>query len=287
VVSTKLLTQSNKQRLLAELARAMKTRRITDTVAIIGKARVPIIKFVTYEGKINVDISLNQTNGISAGRIINRFLTALPGSRQLIVVVKAFLSQRSMNEVFTGGLGSYAVICLVISFLQVHPKLRRCELDPEQNLGTLLIEFFELYGRNFNYDAVGVSIRQGGFYFDKDRRGWTRPGQRYLLSLEDPQDAGERIIILVLEVLLTWPDNDITTGSFGIRQVRATFSGAYEMLQAKLFERAEQISGKKSGRYTAAWDPEEMSILTAIMGVTKEVRQSILPVWSDTDQEVL
>lgn len=43
------------------------------------------------------------------------------------------------------------------------------------------------------------------------------------------------------------------------------------MLQAKLFERAEQITGKKSGRYTAAWDPEEMSILTAIMGVTKEV----------------
>ncbi len=66
-----------------------------------------------------MDVSLNQTNGVSAGRIINQYLDVLPGSRQLILVVKAFLSQRSMNEVYTGGLGSYAVICLVISFLQV------------------------------------------------------------------------------------------------------------------------------------------------------------------------
>ena len=70
-------------------------------------------------GKLNVDISLNQTNGISAGRIINQYLDILPGARQLVLVVKAFLSQRSMNEVYTGGLGSYAVICMVISFLQV------------------------------------------------------------------------------------------------------------------------------------------------------------------------
>ena len=75
-------------------------------------------------GKLNVDISLNQTNGISAGRIINQYLEVLPGARALVLVVKAFLSQRSMNEVYTGGIGSYAVICLVISFLQVRTYRR-------------------------------------------------------------------------------------------------------------------------------------------------------------------
>ena len=43
------------------------------------------------------------------------------------------------------------------------------------------------------------------------------------------------------------------------------------MLQAKLFERAEQLAGRTSGRYQKNWDPEDMSILTAIMGITKEV----------------
>ncbi|OCF40096.1 hypothetical protein I317_06109 [Kwoniella heveanensis CBS 569] len=254
VVSNKQFSESNKARLLAEMARAMRVARITDTVAIISRARVPIIKFITNEGKLNVDISLNQVNGISAGKIINQYLDALPGARQLILVVKSFLSQRSMNEVYTGGLGSYAVICLVISFLQVHPKLRRSELDPEENLGTLLVEFFELYGRNFNYQDVGLSIRKGGYYYLKSSRGWLRPNQSFLLSIEDPQDR----------------DNDISGGSFGIRQVKNTLAGAYELLLMRLFERAEEISGRSSGRKKVDYDPDKMSILTGVMGITKE-----------------
>jgi hypothetical protein len=46
------------------------------------------------------------------------------------------------------------------------------------------------------------------------------------------------------------------------------------MLQARLFERAEQISGKRSGRYQGDWDPDEMSILTGVMGITKEVSRT-------------
>ena len=77
---------------------------------------------------------------------------------------------------------------------QLHPKLRRSEIDPEKNLGTLLIEFLELYGRNFHYDEVGISIRRGGFYYNKVSRGWKRAAQPYLLSIEDPQDRGERVL---------------------------------------------------------------------------------------------
>lgn len=59
--------------------------------------------------------------------------------------------------------------------------------------------------------------------------------------------------------------------------MKNTLAGAYEMLQARLFERAEQISGRKAGRYEGDWDPEEMSILTGVMGITKEVCLSLFP----------
>lgn len=255
VVAHPDFTESKKVRLLGEMARAVRNASLTDTVAIISKARVPIIKFVTTFGKLNVDVSLNQTNGISAGKIINQYLEVLPGCRQLILVVKAFLSQRSMNEVFTGGIGSYAVICMVISFLQIHPKLRRMELDPEENLGTLLIEFFELYGRNLNYDEIVLSVRRGGRYIAKRSKGWYRQNQPFLLSIEDPQD----------------PDNDISGGSYGIRQVKATLSGAFEMLTAKLFERAEQLSTR--GPHRQPFKAEEMSILGAVVSVRKEAKK--------------
>lgn len=41
----------------------------------------------------------------------------------LIFVLKQFLLQRDLNEVFTGGISSYSLILMVISFLQV-PRTR-------------------------------------------------------------------------------------------------------------------------------------------------------------------
>jgi hypothetical protein len=190
---------------------------------------------------------------------MQHYLDDLPGARELILVVKAFLSQRSMNEVYTGGLGSYSVICLVISFLQLHPKLRRSEMDARKNLGTLLCEFFELYGRNFNYDQVGISIRKGGAYYSKRARGWANyNNQPFLLSIEDPQD----------------PDNnDVARSSHGIRQVKQTLAGAYDLLTTTLYQRQELINNRRWRGEHDPMDPQEASILSAVMGVTKETQR--------------
>ncbi|KAK2463868.1 hypothetical protein APHAL10511_004173 [Amanita phalloides] len=141
-------------------------------LTVIARAKVPIVKFVTTHGMFNVDISINQQNGIISGSIISGFLKDMHAGgslalRSLIMITKAFLSQRSMNEVYTGGLGSYSIVCTAISFLQMHPKIRRGEIDPGKNLGVLLMEFFELYGCYFDYEEVGISVRNGGYYFQK------------------------------------------------------------------------------------------------------------------------
>ena len=46
------------------------------------------------------------------------------------------------------------------------------------NLGSLLVEFFYLYGISFNYGDVGISIRDGGSYFLKEGRHWTNTSSR-------------------------------------------------------------------------------------------------------------
>jgi non-canonical poly(A) RNA polymerase PAPD5/7 len=184
---------SDKVTVLHSLANTLRRAGVTDKVTIIAKAKVPIIKFVTSHGRFAVDISINQLNGVSAGKMVNNFIGALPALRALVLVVKSFLSQRSMNEVFTGGLGSYSIVCLAVSFLQQHPKIRRGEMDPMKNLGVLVLEFFEFYGLHFNYQEVGISLRDGGTYFNKTRRGWADYKQPGLLSIEDPADPGERV----------------------------------------------------------------------------------------------
>lgn len=186
------MAYSNKVSVLHSLAAVLRRAGITSYVTVIAKAKVPIVKFVTTHGRFNVDISINQTNGIVGGRVVKGFLQSMTNGglalRSLVLITKLFLSQRSMNEVFTGGLGSYSIVCLAISFLQMHPKIRRGEIDPEKNLGVLVMEFFELYGCHFNYDEVGISVRDGGTYFSKRMRGWYNPDRRGSLSIEDPVD---------------------------------------------------------------------------------------------------
>lgn len=73
-------------------------------------------------------------------------------------------------------------------FQQMHPKIRRGEIDSRKNLGVLLNEFLEFYGKYFNYSEVGISVLDGGTYFSKRRRGWGKGGTQ--LSIEDPCDIG-------------------------------------------------------------------------------------------------
>lgn len=171
--------------------------------------------------------------------------------RSLVMVTKAFLSQRGMNEVFSGGLGSYSIVCLAVSFLQMHPKIRRGELDPNKNLGVLLMEFFELYGVYFNYEQVGISLRDGGMYFNKKKRAWHSYDKPDLLSIEDPADPSKYLSPVVSGISLTEVVhlvNDISRGSYGFSKVRVTFAGAFNILTSTAFLRAGALSAKRDGR---------------------------------------
>ncbi|OJT08695.1 Poly(A) RNA polymerase cid14 [Trametes pubescens] len=259
VIYSQSMARMDRVSVLHSLANIVKRAGITDRVTIIAKAKVPIIKFVTTHGRFSVDISINQGNGVTAGKMVKQFLEELPALRSLVLIIKSFLSQRSMNEVFTGGLGSYSIVCLAISFLQMHPKVRRGEIDPSKNMGVLVMEFFELYGCYFNYGEVGISLRDGGSYFNKTQRGWMDYGQQRLLCIEDPGD----------------PTNDISRGSYNIAKVRTTLAGAHTIMTAAAYTQASIISARREGRTVRlrpAPEPEDMSILASVMGVTQEVR---------------
>ncbi|KIK46541.1 hypothetical protein CY34DRAFT_75895 [Suillus luteus UH-Slu-Lm8-n1] len=278
VIKSDSMAYSDKVNVLRTLANVIKRARIASKVTIIAKAKVPIIKFVTIYGRLNVDISINQGNGVVAGDIVNGFLNGMRGCgfalRSLVIIAKAFLNQRGMNEVYTGGLGSYSIVCLAVSFLQMHPKIRRGEIDAEKNLGVLVMEFFELYGCYFNYEEVGISVRNGGSYFSKRQRGWYDFTKKNLLSIEDPTDSS----------------NDISKGSYGIAKVRQTLAGAHGIMTSMSFMRAGILGARRGGRtypLRRHGEPEDMSILSSILGVTQETLNNRLLIQEVYDQRSL
>ncbi|CCH43591.1 Poly(A) RNA polymerase protein 1 [Wickerhamomyces ciferrii] len=200
---------------LYSLSSFLKRKNLAKNVEVIAKAKVPIIKFTESTSNIHIDVSFERTNGIDAAKTIRSWITETPGLREIVLIVKQFLSSRKLNNVHVGGLGGYSIICLVYSFLILHPRLSTGNISPYENLGVLLIEFFELYGKNFGYDNVAICVEPDNVcYLNKKYYPDLQGRSSFALSIQDPSD----------------PSNNISRGSFNIRDIKKAFAGAYELL---------------------------------------------------------
>ncbi|CAJ1083717.1 LOW QUALITY PROTEIN: terminal nucleotidyltransferase 4A [Xyrichtys novacula] len=246
---------------LQELEQALRKHNVAEpfSIKVLDKATVPIIKLTDQETDVKVDISFNVETGVKAASFIKDYVKMYPVLPYLIFVLKQFLLQRDLNEVFTGGISSYSLILMVISFLQLHPRIDA--RNPTENLGVLLIEFFELYGRHFNYLKTGIRIKNGGAYIAKEEimkamKNGYRPS---MLCIEDP--------------LL--PGNDVGRGSYGAMHVKQVFDYAYTVLSHAVSPLARSYPNKDSE-----------STLGRIIRLTQEVidyRDWIIKKWGGRD----
>lgn len=157
---------------LWELKDALQKANIYSSIEVISGAKVPIIKLTDGFTRLKVDISFNILGGIEAAELVKEFLKDKQcghGIKALMLILKQFLAQRHLNEVFLGGLGSYGLLIMITSFLKMHPLIQAGVIKAKDNLGVLLIEFFELYGRQMNYDdvGIGVDLEKGAWYYSK------------------------------------------------------------------------------------------------------------------------
>ncbi|EGW35339.1 uncharacterized protein SPAPADRAFT_48344 [Spathaspora passalidarum NRRL Y-27907] len=209
---------------LYQLSSFLRSKKLAKNVEVIANAKVPIIKFVDPESEIHIDVSFERTNGIDAAKRIRKWLITTPGLRELVLIVKQFLRSRRLNNVHVGGLGGYATIIMCYHFLRLHPKVSTGSIDILDNLGVLLIEFFELYGRNFSYDNLIISLdpnTEEPRYLTKGTNAVLNTARStFSIVIQDPAD----------------PRNNITRSSYNLRDLKKAFGGAYQLLVEKCYE---------------------------------------------------
>ncbi|KAJ3704269.1 hypothetical protein LUZ61_007974 [Rhynchospora tenuis] len=202
---------------LKALAKALTQQNIASKMQVIAKARVPIVKFVERNSKIAFDISFDLDGGPKAADFIKNAVRQLPPLRPLSLILKVFLQQRELNEVFSGGIGSYALLTMLIAYLQIHWRGQESQAhgqQKEQNLGILLVSFFDFFGRKLNNSDVGVSCNSSSNFYSKSDKGFVNNENQHLLSIQDPQAA----------------DNDIAKNSYNYYKVKMAFSLAFSIL---------------------------------------------------------
>lgn len=201
---------------LQALRSALQSCGVAKNVEVIGKARVPIVKFEERESSLAFDARFDSRQELLAAEMITSALALTPPLAPLYLVLKTFLQLKHLNEVYhTGGLASYTLFVMLNTFLQVHPNGREASAaSAHSGLGFLLAGFFHFYGTSLNVREYGISCRGGDNFFLKAQRGFYNGWKPYLLAVEDP----------------LMPSNDVGKNSFNFPKIQTAFRESYELL---------------------------------------------------------
>ena len=211
---------------LVAIADIIKERDLASYLEIIPNAKVPIIKMDHKATGISLDICCNEATGIEAASLVSTFSKDYPPFKYLTMVLKCFLARRHLHETYSGGIGSFVLAAMVISFIQQRQRVHDTITQQSWNLGSLLMDFFDLYGCTLNYNKVMLSLRDGGSYVKKPAPGHNQP-MAPVLSIESPMDPSAP---------------SIGENSFMMPKIRRAFEQSLQVLTIKLAANEESAS---------------------------------------------
>jgi len=188
------------------------------SLVILERALVPIIKFRSIQYNLKIDITFNTINAPKSAAYIQSLLATNPAIKILVMTLKQFLLQRDANEVYHGGISSYALLLMVAAFIKSIPY----ELSAGKNhIGKLLVLFLEFYGVRYDYSKYAISLRSETGFIEKSK----------LVKLCG--ESGSTTSPLCIEDPLQ-ETNDVGRSSFGVITIKNYFEAAYISLMQAL-----------------------------------------------------
>jgi non-canonical poly(A) RNA polymerase PAPD5/7 len=127
-------------------------------IEVIASAKVPIVKYLDCVSGLAVDICLETRDGLRSSALARKAAERFPAFRHLVLLLKRWLISRGLNDTFTGGVGSFLLMLLVIASLQQPPLQPPTLPGTQHNLGRCLLHFFELFGMRLNTMTVGIRV---------------------------------------------------------------------------------------------------------------------------------
>ncbi|KAJ1344663.1 hypothetical protein BSLG_000186 [Batrachochytrium salamandrivorans] len=195
---------------------------------MISKARVPVIKLVSIPrlGRIKMDIVANVQTGHASTELMKTWVATYPTLMPLALIIKLMLKQKGFDEVFTGGVGGYALLNMIVAVIirdqQTFNKEysgnpdRYASPDSVHSLGRLIWLFFEFYARQLDYGLNAIHITDDPLA----NVVTVRPDMGYA-SARYPSFSGGNSSLHIIDPTET--SNNVTRGSFRFGELRQLF----------------------------------------------------------------
>jgi predicted nucleotidyltransferase len=165
-----------------QLHQLLNSNGITE-VAALPNARVPLVKYCDPRARVWVDVSFLALNSTNCIPVVKGYLNQFPLLKPLVTIFKTILRQTGLHKPHEGGLGSYAVVLLLVSFLRVRASAGT-DVHNISNLGLLFVTFL----RFFSNSALDCAFTPGA----QDPFGEIR-SVRGRLEIWDPLDNNNNV----------------------------------------------------------------------------------------------
>lgn len=187
----------------------------------LSHAKVPLVKFTDVEMGYDFDICFNEEDGINNIGEVKKACDHHPELKYIFFVVKLFLNQRKFSNTFTGGIGSFLLFCLVLTFLREFKddfvfKKKDVQKLNNVSLSEYLMKFFQFY-MNFDFNRKEIVVEGGG-----------------KIRTKNSNENG---------FVLYSPINGANIGgqAFRIREIFGTFKNRYNFVTNHSFKNKESI----------------------------------------------
>eukprot|EP01025_Chloroclados_australasicus_P018866 TRINITY_DN2004_c0_g1_i1.p1 TRINITY_DN2004_c0_g1~~TRINITY_DN2004_c0_g1_i1.p1 ORF type:complete len:455 (+),score=48.54 TRINITY_DN2004_c0_g1_i1:36-1367(+) len=182
-------------------------------VELVQKARFPLARIEM--DNIKIEVSIQDDVGVQQCRYVRAIIDQKWQILPLVIVLKALVKTYQVHNVFSGGIGGYTIVNMVIAFIMMR-EMRELRVD---DLGILLTTFLRYFGFVFDYDMRALSIRRGGLVSKSSvavgqKTSYRRDREEMRLCTEDPITG-----------------RDISCGTRRMGEVRYAFGDAYRTIK--------------------------------------------------------
>ena len=185
-----------------------------ENIKYLNKARVPIIKIKTTKEFNNtmIDITLQTKEhyGLRCVKLIKKFLKEYESLEPLLFCLKTILKISELNDPYNGGLSSYALILMVVNFLQIQKKMNK-NINKDK-IGDLFYDLLFYYGGRKDSNFIDLNnIKKYSEFSNKNNN--------CLVYISDPLDK----------------NNNVSKSSFKFIEVKFIFLMSLQILNEPCF----------------------------------------------------
>lgn len=132
------------------------------SIKYIDTAVIPLIKIIASDkyNNMQIDISVQDSKhyGLKCVDLVKSYMNEFEALEPLLYSLKNLLKNANLNDPYTGGLSSYGLILMLVSFLQNQNEHGKdISTKKESNVGRLFLEFCYYYGVVFDHNKYVIN----------------------------------------------------------------------------------------------------------------------------------